>query len=175
MNDSPTFARETAAVLNDAAHPVTFNVGRDNAPWVDSFSNNNVDLNDLRWFEPGVNPTYPWVQTQGEIVLHFMVERRHAAVHGGGFGAAHAAPMGPGGAQQQYRNDRGQPGRIVSQTRIDDSVDPNRNEGVYTDDSGNQMIIRRDSSTGQDVPYEIEYVPAAPTPAAPGQTRTTHF
>ena len=175
MLNSQTFLRETLAIINDPAHPVTFNVGRDNAPWVDSFSNNNVDLNDVRWFEVNPHPNYPWVQTQGEIVLHFMVERHYAAVNGGGFAAAHNAPLGPGGAQQQYRTDRGQPGRIVSQQRIDDPANPDRNQGVYTDDSGNQMIIRRDSSTGQDVPYEIEYQPAAPTPASPGTVRTTHF
>jgi uncharacterized Zn-binding protein involved in type VI secretion len=173
MLTSGTFSREVLGIIDDTAHPVTFNVGRDNAYWVDSFATNAVDLNDIAWFERDVSENYPWVQTQGEIILHFIVERRDRAINANDFDTAHNVPLAAGGAQEQYRADRGQPGRIDSQVRVDDATNPDLATGVYTDDSGNIMNIRRDSSSGQPVPYEIEYQPASPTTASPGETRTT--
>ena len=173
MGNSPSFYNAVMDMVNDTAHPIPFNIGRDNAWWVDSFANNNVDLNDLAWYPTDPDPDYPWAQTQGELMAHVIEERRHAAVNGTDFHPAHNAALAPGGLQHQYRQDRGQPGRIVSQVGHQDPTNPNRNRGEYTNDSGNVTIIRRDTSSGNNVPYEVEHRPAHPTPSAPGVTRTT--
>jgi uncharacterized Zn-binding protein involved in type VI secretion len=171
--NSPSFHQAIQDMVADTAHPTTFNVGRDNAYWVDSFATNNVDLNDLQWYDEDPNPDYPWAETQGEVVSHFIDERRHHETTGDSFGDSHDHATDPGSLQHNYRQDRGQPGRTVSQVRHDDPNDPNRHEGRYTDDSGNSLIIRRDTSSGQPVPYEREYRPANPTSSAPGATYDT--
>ena len=173
MARSKTFRDVIIEITEDRTHPVTINVGRNNAYWVDEFATNNVDLDDLEWFETGPVANYTWVQTQGEIILHWLVERRFAAVNGGGFAAAHAHPMAAGGRQEKYRGDLGQAGRVVSQTRTD--LGGGLQEGRYTDTAGNMTLIRRDASAGHPVVYEMEYRPAAPTAASPGRTRTSEM
>ncbi|NJB86791.1 hypothetical protein GGR26_002568 [Lewinella marina] len=175
MGRSQTFRNLIQEITADAARPVTINAGRNNASWIDSFATNNVDLNDTEVLDDAPRPGYEWATSQGEMTTHWLTERRHAAVHGGGFGPAHAEPLAAGGTQQQYRRDLGAPGRIVSQVR-NNQTDAAGNyaglhQGEYTDDAGNLQIIRRDDSGGDPVPYEIEYAPAAPTAAAPGVTR----
>jgi hypothetical protein len=168
---SMTFRNLFLEIVEDPAHPVIINVGRNNASWVDEFATNNVDLNDIQVFEESPRPGYEWVQTQGEIVLHWLSERRFAAVNGrANFPPAHRHPMQVGGDQERYRRDIGQTGRIVSQTRVNHAG--GLHEGVYTDDSGNIMRIRRDDSGGDPVPYEIVYEPVAGAPVAAHHTRT---
>ena len=170
MGNSEAFEIEALAMINDTAHPVRFNVGRNNAFFVDSFANNNVDLNDLAWFDRDPNPQYPWAPTQGELVTHFVVERRERAVNGSGFPAAHAAPIAPGGAQEQYRQDRSQPGRIVSQVSSANPTTPGDTDATFSDDSGNQYVVTLDPANQ---PVQRQYTPAAPTPAAPGMSSVT--
>jgi hypothetical protein len=157
MGNSQTFRNLIMEITEDAGHPVTINVGRNNAYWVDEFATNRVDLNDIEVFDAAPRPGYEWASTQDELTLHWLAERRHNAVRGGGFGPAHAAPLAAGGLQEQYRADLGQRGRIVSQVRSGPAG--GLHTGVYTDDSGNVMRIRRDGSGGNPVPYEIRYQP----------------
>jgi uncharacterized Zn-binding protein involved in type VI secretion len=171
--NSPSFHRSIVDMVADTTHPTTFNVGRDNAYWVDSFATNNVDFNDLEWYDEDPNPDYPWAETQGEVISHFIDERRYHETTGASFEDSHDHATDEGSLQHRYREDRGQPGHTVSQTRVDDPSNPNRHEGRYTDDSGNTLIIRRDTSSGQPVPYEREYRPANPTASAPGATFNT--
>ncbi|MBB4079712.1 hypothetical protein GGR28_002337 [Lewinella aquimaris] len=175
MQRSQTFRNLILEITADAANPVTINAGRDNASWIDSFATNAVDLRDNAYIDDTPRPGYEWASTQGEMMTHWLTERRHAAVAGGGFGPAHAEPLAAGGTQQQYRRDLGVPGRIVSQVRSNQTdVAGNYagiHQGEYTDDAGNQQIIRRDDSGGDPVPYEIEYIPNAPSAAAPGTIR----
>lgn len=173
MARSRTFRDVLVEITEDSAHPVTINVGRDNAYWIDEFSTNSVDLNDLEWIEEGPVADYRWAQTRGELILHWLVERRYAAVNGGGFDAAHAHPMAAGGRQEQFRTDLGQPGRVVSQSRTD--LGGGLQEGRYRDTAGNMTLIRRDASAGDPVVYELEYRPAAPTTGAPGRTRVNNL
>lgn len=158
MAHSQTFRNLIVEITEDAANPVTINVGRNNAYWVDEFSTNRVDLSDIAYFDPSPRPGYEWAETQGEIVIHWLAERRHSAAQGGGFAPAHAAPLAAGGVQEQYRADIGQTGRIVSQVRHGPAGGVHT--GVYTDDSGNIQRIRRDGSGGNPVVYEISYEPA---------------
>jgi uncharacterized Zn-binding protein involved in type VI secretion len=166
MLTSETFAEAVVEMILDTAHPITFNVGRDNAI-TDSFNTNAVDLNDLAWFPVDPPPDYPWARTQGETVLHFIVERRYAAVNGSDFNTAHDVPLLAGGAQEQYRQDRGQPGRIVSQTGVDHGT---WTDAVIEDGSGNQFIYRVRNEPGWPI-FEIEYRPA--DPAQPGSVITS--
>ncbi len=168
---SITFRNLFLEIMEDPAHPVIINVGRNNASWVDAFATNAVDLNDIEVFEESPRPGYEWVQTQGEIVIHWLSERRFAAVNGrADFGPAHEHPLEAGGDQENFRRDIGQTGRIVSQVRV--NLGGGLHEGVYTDDSGNIMRIRRDDSGGDPVPYEIVYQPAAGAAVPAQHTRT---
>jgi hypothetical protein len=157
MARSQTFRNLIMEITADAGHPVTINVGRNNAYWVDEFATNRVDLTDTAYFDPNPRPGYEWASTQGELIIHWLTERRHAARQGGGFPPAHAAPLAAGGTQQQFRADIGQAGRIVSQVR--DGPAGGLHAGVYTDNAGNILRIRRDGSGGNPVPYEMRYEP----------------
>ena len=169
MGRSKTFRDLIVEITEDTARPVTVNVGRNNAYWVDEFSSNVLDLDDLAWFEDIPPAAYPWVQTSGEILVHILAERRHGVVHGTGYDPAHEAALAAGGPQEQYRTDRGQTGRFVSQVGAE--ISPGLRVGTYTDTAGNKVLIRRDNSAGAPIVYEMEYVPNAPTAAAPGLTR----
>lgn len=158
MGSSQTFRNLIVEITEDTGHPVTINVGRNNAYWLDEFHTNRVDLSDIDFLDEGPRPGYEWAFTQGEDIVHWLAERRHHAVHGGGFPPAHAEPMRSGGLQEQYRADIGQLGRTVSQVMHGSAG--GLHAGVYTDDAGNITRIRRDGSGGDPVPYEIRYEPA---------------
>jgi hypothetical protein len=158
MARSQTFRNLIMEIIEDAGNPVTINVGRNNAYWVDEFATNRVDLNDTAVFDENPRAGNAWAQTQGELIIHWLTERRHAAAQGGGFAPAHAAPLAAGGVQEQYRADIGQTGRVVSQVRAGPAG--GLHAGVYTDDAGNILRIRRDGSGGHPTPYEIRYEPA---------------
>ena len=157
MARSQTFRNLIVEITSDSGNPVTINAGRNNAYWVDEFATNRVDLNDIAYFDANPRPGYEWASTQGELIIHWLAERRHAARQGAGFGPAHAAPLAASGLQQQFRADIGQIGRIVSQVRSGPAGGVHA--GVYTDDSGNILRIRRDGSGGNPVPYEMQYEP----------------
>jgi hypothetical protein len=158
MARSQTFRNLIMEITEDAGHPVTINVGRNNAYWVDEFATNKVDLNDTAVFDENPRAGNAWASTQGELIIHWLTERRHGATQGGGFAPAHAAPLAAGGAQEQYRADIGQAGRVVSQERHGPAG--GLHAGAYTDNAGNILRIRRDGSGGNPVPYEIRYEPA---------------
>lgn len=157
MANSQTFRNLIIEITEDSANPVTIHVGRNNAYWVDEFATNRVDLTDTEFFDAAPRPGYTWASTQDELTIHWLAERRHNVVHGGGFAAAHAEPLAAGGVQEQYRADIGQMGRIVSQVLHGPAG--GLHAGVYTDDSGNIMRIQRDGSGGHPVPFEIRYEP----------------
>jgi hypothetical protein len=157
MARSPTFRGLILEITEDAAHPVTINVGRNNAYWVDAFATNRVDLSDTEIFDDRPRPGSEWAITRGELIVHWLAERRNDAVHGGGFAPAHAAPMAAGGLQEQFRADIGAPGRTVSQVRA--GPVGGLHTGVYTDNAGNIMRIFRDGSGGDPVPYRVTYTP----------------
>jgi hypothetical protein len=158
MGRSRTFRDLIVEITADRAHPVTIEVGRDNASWLDAFANNSVDLNDLEWLDDVPPPRVPFSFTQGEDIVHWLAERRHAALNAAGFDAAHAFPMQPGGLQEQYRAETGQSGRTVSQVRINGAG--GLHQGVYTDTAGNRIVISRDDSGGDPVPYKMQYFAA---------------
>lgn len=95
-----------AQVINDTAHPITMNVGR-NQPGtiIDNFGTNAVDVGDLSQIPATPAAGHPNTTTQDEMIVHFMVERNDAA-HGNAFGPAHQAGIN---AQNAVRAERGQP------------------------------------------------------------------
>jgi hypothetical protein len=174
MGRSPTLRNLIVEITEDAARPVTVNVGRENAYWVDEFGSWNVDLNDMAWYEDIPPAAYPWVRTEGEALVHWLAERRYAVVHGAGYDPSHKYALSAGGPQEQYRAERGQAGRFVTQVATHPS--PGLVVGTHTDTAGNQMIFRRDASAGGDpIVYEVEYRPNAPTAVAPGMTRVNNM
>jgi hypothetical protein len=102
-----------AGVINDTAHPITLNIGRnDGNTIVDSFGTNAVDVGDLSQVPAAPPPGHPNATTRDEMIIHFMVERNNAAVTGKpNFGPAHQAGIA---AQNAMRAERGQPA-VVSQ------------------------------------------------------------
>jgi PAAR motif len=102
-----------AQVISDTGHPVTLNVGRNQANTiVDNFGSNAVDVGDLSQVPATAPAGHPNATTRDEMIVHFMVERNHAAVSGSpNFGPAHQAGID---AQNAMRAERGQPA-ITSQ------------------------------------------------------------
>lgn len=160
MARSLTFRNLIIELTEDSANSVTINAGRNNSYWLDEFGTNNSDLRDLEYLDETPRARASWVFTRGEDIVHWLVERRHDVMKGGtgNFAPAHAAPMDPGGMQQQYRADQGQSGRTTDQFRSG----PARglHTGKYRHSSGAEMHIKRDGTGGAPTPYEIEYLPA---------------
>jgi PAAR motif len=110
MGSVGTLAGRTslAQAINDAGHPITLNIGRnDSHTVIDSFGTNAVDVGDLSQV-PAVPPAgHPNATTRDEMIVHFMVERNNAAVTGSpNFGPAHQSGID---AQNAMRAERGQP------------------------------------------------------------------
>jgi hypothetical protein len=173
MGRSRTFRDLIIEITEDRSHPVIINAGRDNAFALDEFGNNNSDLNDLEFLDVDAPAGYTWAWTQGEDIVHWLAERRYAALNSGtAFLPAHADALRAGGAQERYRTDRGQSGRIVAQTA---TTSPGLFEGHSVDNAGNRTIFKMDTSGAVPVPYELEYRPASPTAAAPGMSRLSQM
>ncbi len=167
MERSISFRNIIVEMIEDTAHPIQINVGRNNAFWVDSFAGNLVDLSDHDKFTWNIRSGYEWAQIGGELIIHWMVERWSRAVHGSAFPAAHGLPLADGGAQHMYRGDLGQPGRVISQTRSGSAGGLHR--GIYRDTAGNVLNVHRDASGGvHPTVSRFRYVPSS------GSTLTRH-
>jgi hypothetical protein len=108
---SPTARQLISDIGNDtnASHALTVNVGRSQAGvLVDSFASNDVDLDDLGHFPLTPSAAHPKEITRGELIVHFLSERRSAILSSNpsNFGPAHAAGIV---VQNQYRAELGQP------------------------------------------------------------------
>jgi len=119
---SPAFQKKVSEIVLDEDNPVTLNVGRNNAAFIDSFSTGNVDLEDLEQFD--TNPRYPLEPTRGELMLHVLAEYHHGTklqrinthlppTSVAIYQPSHNEALKEGGAQHQYRQDRGLPGRMT--------------------------------------------------------------
>jgi len=109
---SPTARQLISDIGNDtnASHALTVNVGRSQAGvLVDSFASNDVDLDDLGHFPLAPSAAHPKEITRGELIVHFLAERRSALMSSNpaNFGPAHADGIV---LQNQFRAELGQPG-----------------------------------------------------------------
>jgi RHS repeat-associated protein len=112
-----TWGRSAAArqlisdIGNDTnkAHAITVNAGRSQTGvLVDSFASNDADLDDLGHFPVAPSAAHPKEVTRGELIVHFLAERRSAILSSNpsNFGPAHADGLV---VQNQYRAELGQP------------------------------------------------------------------
>jgi len=113
MLRSPTFHSLMVTMNEDAQHPVSVRVDRNQAFLVDSFDSaqgftghQELDLADIQKLPPDPPAGAPSAITQGELLVHAMAEARQGAL-GEGYPAAHLAAIR---AQNEYRDERGQPG-----------------------------------------------------------------
>ena len=170
MARSQTFRNLIVEIVEDTAHPVTVNVGRNNAFWGDSFGANTLDLRDIEYSRVDPNPAFTRNQVQGERLTHILVERRHRAVTGNpNFAPAHNTPFNVGGAQQQFMSDLGQPDDpIVGQTAVAGAA-PGLIVGQFNRASGASIHIVMDNSGGDPTPLRYNFINAA------GATVDTRF
>lgn len=115
MGGSTNFRDLITSIGNDTdpAHRIQANVGR-NQPgcYWDSFSNNNIDLDDLDQLRSNPDAAHRDAFTREDDIAHFLAERQDALVNGHNFRAAHSAGMT---TQNNVRAERGATA-ITSQT-----------------------------------------------------------
>jgi hypothetical protein len=114
MLRSPGFHALMVTMNEDGQHPVSVRVDR-NQPGilVDNFDSaqgftghQELDLADIQQLPLDPPAGAPSAITQGELLIHAMAEARQGAL-GDGYDAAHLAAIR---AQNEYRDERGQPG-----------------------------------------------------------------
>jgi RHS repeat-associated protein len=119
----PAFQKALQSIVSDEEDKTVINVSRANALFIDNFANREVDVSDLEKFE--VDPKDPWAPSRGELILHVLVEYHTAARtvrlnadipadRAGHWETGHAEALRKGGAQEQYRRDKGLPGRVAT-------------------------------------------------------------
>lgn len=104
---SPVFRATLTSIGNDTTHPVTIDLGRRQKDViVDRFADNKVDLTALEKFRDRPKSGHKNDPTRGEIILHFLEERRlHANGTTTTFDDAHKKAFD---VQNQYRDELGQ-------------------------------------------------------------------
>jgi hypothetical protein len=110
LGDSPTMRGLLSDIGNDTdpAHRIQANVGRSQArTFVDMFSNDNIDLNDIEQFPVAPGAASQNEMTQGEQLVHILGERRSALTSAdpSDYEPAHAEATR---LHNQYRAERGQ-------------------------------------------------------------------
>jgi hypothetical protein len=144
MVRSPSFRAQMNTQNTNGAHPIQMDVGRNQPNVLGDASGmfftppapgrHTVDLADIQQFphDPTRGAT-PDATTGDQVVVHFMVEAMNE-VQGNTFGVSHQRGID---AENAYRADLGQNGRISSRTF---GPGPNQATSVYTGGHNNEVI-----------------------------------
>ena len=146
---SPTGRKLIAEIGNDPdpSHAITINVGlRQPHVLVDSYATNDVDLTDIEQFPVAPSAAHPQEMTRGEVTVHFLAERRAAALAATPgpsrqalFSDAHKAGIA---AQAQYRVDKGQ-SPVKSNTGTQEA--DGSTTATFRFENGSQEVLNVDS------------------------------